>query len=97
MPVGEDRLARLARRSPGLGRVRLRAFIEAALYDLQRQESVPLLPQDPPQALDVGFVELPVTRRRPLGIHQSLALKEADLGDGDVRELLLEEGQDFPD
>ena len=97
MPVGEHRLARLARRNPSLARVRLRAFVEAALDDFQRQESIPLLPQDPAQALDVAFVELPVTRRRPLGIHQSLALQEADLGDGDVRELVLEEGQDFPD
>ena len=47
-----------------------------------------LLPQDPAQALDVGFVELAVARRRALGIEQTLALEEADLRDGDVGELV---------
>ena len=54
---------------------------------------LPLLAQDPLQALDIGVVELPVARRRALGVQQALALQEADLGDGDVGELLLQEGQ----
>ena len=53
--------------------------------------------QDPPQPLDVGLVELAVARRGPLGIDQALALEEADLGDGDVGELVLEQRQHLAD
>ena len=43
------------------------------------------------------FEELAVPRRRPLGVHQALALEEADLRDGDVGELLPEQRQDVAD
>ena len=76
-----------ARRPPALGLV----VAQPALDDLQRQEVLALLAQDPAQPLDVGLVELAVARRRALGVEQALALEEADLGDGDVGELVLEE------
>ena len=74
----------------------LSLLVETALDHLERQEGVPLLAQDPAQALDVRLVELPVARRRALRVDQALALEEADLGDGHVGELLLQERQDLP-
>ena len=56
-----------------------------------------LLAQDPAQSLDVVLVELAISRRGPLRIHQTLALQKADLGDGHVRELLAQQGQDVTD
>ncbi len=53
--------------------------------------------QDPPQPLDVVVVELPVARRRALGVEQALALEEADLRDRDVGELVLEQGEHLAD
>jgi flavin-binding protein dodecin len=73
----------------------LDAVVEASLDHFQRQKGVTLLAQYPTQAVDVRLVELPVTRRGPFGVHQPLALEEADLRDGDVGELLLKERQDF--
>jgi hypothetical protein len=70
---------------------------EAALDDPQGQEGVALLAQDPTKALDVALVELPVTRWGALGVDQALAFQEADFGDGDIRELLVEQGEHFPD
>src|SRR5207302_5488271 len=70
---------------------------QAALDDLQGQEVLPLLAQDPPQAGHVAVVELAVAGRRPLRVEEALALEEADLGDRDVGELVLEEGQDLTD
>jgi hypothetical protein len=67
---------------------------ESVLDDFQRKEVLALLSQYPPQAFHVLFVELPVTRRCPLGIDQSLALQEPDLRDGDIGELLTEQGED---
>jgi hypothetical protein len=75
---------------------RLAVFVQTALDHFQGQKGVPLLAQDPPEALDVGLVELAVTRGRPLRVDQALALEEADLRDGHVGELLLQEGKDFP-
>ena len=49
-----------------------------------------LLVQDPAQPLDVGGVELPVARRRALGVDEALALEEADLRDRDVGELVAQ-------
>jgi hypothetical protein len=49
---------------------------------------LPLLAQDPTETLHVGLEELAVARRRALGVHQALALQEADLGDRDVGKLL---------
>ena len=79
------------------GRIVELAVGEAVLDHLERQEVLALLAQDPAQALDVGLVELAVARRRALGVEQALALEEADLGDGDVGELVLEQGQDLAD
>jgi hypothetical protein len=67
---------------------------EPVLDDFQRKEVLALLSQYPPQAFHVLFVELPVTRRCPLGIDKSLALQESDLRDGDIGELLTEQGED---
>ena len=65
--------------------------------DLEGQKVLTLLAQDPAQALHVVIEELAVPRRRTLGIDQTLALEEPDLRDGDVRELLPEEGQHVAD
>ena len=75
-------------RSPSASRSRI---------TLSGQEVLPLLAQDPAQALDVGLEELAVPRRRALRVHQALALQEADFGDGDVGELLTQQRQDVPD
>ena len=72
-------------------------LLETTLDHLQGQEVLTLLAQHPAQALDVLLVELPVARRRPFGVDQTLALEEADLGDGDVGELLTQQGQDVAD
>jgi len=56
-----------------------------------------LLAQDPPQPFDVRLVELAVAGRCALGVEQTLALEEPDLRDRDVRELLLEERENFAD
>jgi hypothetical protein len=74
----------------------LAVVVQTAFDHLQGQKGVSLLAQDPAQALDVGFVELAVTRGRPLRVDQTLALEEADLRDGHVGEFLLQERQDFP-
>ena len=58
---------------------------------------LPLLAQDPAQTFDVLLVELPVARRRALGIDQTLTLEETDLGNGDVGEFLTQQGQDVAD
>ncbi len=65
-------------------------LVEALLDDLQRQEVLALLPEDPAQARDVDAVELPVAGRGALGLDQPLALQEPDLRDRDVGELVLE-------
>ena len=72
-------------------------LLQAVLDHLERQEVVALLAQDPAQPLDVGLVELAVARRRALGVEQALALEEPDLGDRDVGELVLEQGEDLAD
>jgi hypothetical protein len=66
---------------------------QPALDDLEGQEVLPLLAQDPAQPLDVVVVELAVARRRSLRVKQALALEEPDLGDGDIRELLPQQGE----
>ncbi len=73
------------------------ALFEATLDHLQREEVLALLAQHPAQPFDVVLVELAVTRRGALGVDQSLALQEADLGDGHVGELLAQQGQDVAD
>src|SRR5207302_8679952 len=70
---------------------------QSALDDLQREEVLTLLAQDPAQALDVVVVELSVARGRALGVEQALALEESDLRDRDVGELVLQQRQDLPD
>ncbi len=70
---------------------------ELAPDHLQREKVLPLLTEDPAEPLDVLVIELAVARRRPLGVEQTLALQKSNLGDGDVGELLFEEGQDFSD
>ena len=47
--------------------------------------------------VEVGGVELPVARRRALGIDEPLALEEADLRDRDVGELVAQLGQHLAD
>ena len=75
----------------------LRLFVETALYDLERQEMLPLLAQYPAKPRHVLLVELAVPRWRPLGIYETLTLEEPDLRDRDVGELLLQEGEDVTD
>ena len=58
---------------------------------------VALLLEDPPQASDVGVVELAVPGRGAFRIEQALALEETDLRDGHVRELVPEELEHFAD
>ncbi len=72
-------------------------LVEHLADDLERQEVVALLAQDPPQAVDVGVVELAVARRGPLGGDEPLALEEADLRDGHVREVRLDQRQHLAD
>ena len=71
--------------------------VERSLDHLEREELVALLAQDPAQALDVGVIELAVSGRVAVGVDQSLALEEADLGDRHIGELLGEHGQHLAD
>jgi hypothetical protein len=79
----------------GFGPVRLVA--QTVLDDLEGEEVLPLLAQDPPEALDILLVELPVSGRGPLRIDQALTLQEPDLGNGHVGELLAEQSEDITD
>jgi len=72
-------------------------LFQAALDHLERQEVLSLLAQHPAQSLDIVVVELAVARRRPLRVHQALALEEPDLRDGDIGEFLTEQRQDLTD
>src|SRR4030042_6350549 len=58
---------------------------------------VTLLAQHVAGALDVGGAKLAIAGRARAGPQQSLALQEAQLGDADVGELLLQESDHFPD
>jgi hypothetical protein len=95
----QHRLPTLRRRVDGSGRWlrRARVIFEAVLDDLEREEVLSLLLEDPPQSVDVVLVELSVARWRPFRVDQPLALEESDLRDGDVRELLAEQGEDVAD
>ncbi len=72
-------------------------LLEAALDHLEGKEVLALLAQHPAQPLDVVLVELAVPRRRPFGVDETLALEEADLGDGDVGELLAQQREHVAD
>ncbi len=65
--------------------------------DLQGQEVLTLLAEHPTESFDVMLEELAVPRGGSLGVDQTLALEEADFGDGDVGELLAEQRQDITD
>ena len=65
-------------------RLLLAHAVESLLDDLQREEVLLLLVQDPAQPGDVGVVELAVPRRRALRVDEALALEEPDLRDRDV-------------
>lgn len=71
--------------------------IQALLDHAQREEVVALLEEDPPQALKVGRVEASIARRCAFGIDEALALKEANLRDGDIGELAAELVEYLPD
>ena len=58
--------------------------------DAQRQELVPLKPEDRAQSLDVVLGEEPVPAVRPAEHEQTLILEVPDLRDRDVRELLFQ-------
>ena len=64
---------------------------------LEGQEVLTLLTQDPTEALHVGLEELAIAGRGPFGVHQTLSLQKADLGDGDVGELLAQQRQHITD
>jgi hypothetical protein len=72
-------------------------LLEATLDHLEREEVLALLAQHPAQPLDVMLVELAVTRRGPLGIDETLAFEETDLGDGDVGKFLPEQREHVSD
>ena len=98
------RRRRLAPTGSASGRTRGRAaelarrqLVEPLLDHLQRQEVLLLLVQDPAQPGDVGVVELPVARRRPLGVDEALALEEPDLRDRDVGELVAQRREHLAD
>src|SRR5262245_685692 len=63
----------------------------------ERQELVPLQPQDRPQAVDVLVAVEPVAAGRAARREEALILEVPDLGDRDVRKLLAEERADRPD
>ena len=94
---------RRCRRPRGCGRRRagrvgpFGIVVQPVLDHLERQEVLPLLAEHPAQALHIVLVELPVARRGPLGVHQSLTLQKADLRDGDVGEFLSQERQHVAD
>ena len=85
-----------ARRLVGRRRARP-VLVESLLDDLQREEVLALLVQDPAQPLDVGLVEHAVPRRRAFGSDEPLTLEETDLRDRHVRELVLEKREHFTD
>jgi hypothetical protein len=68
--------------------------LETPLDDLQGEEVLALLPEDPSQPIDVVVVEFPVARWRSFRDEETSALKEPDLRDRDVRKLLSQEGED---
>jgi hypothetical protein len=70
---------------------------EALADHTQREVLVALGAEDEPEAGDVVFGELAVAGGRAVGLDQAGALEEADLGDGDVGELGLEDPQDLAD
>ncbi len=72
-------------------------LVEAFLDDLQREEVLLLLVQDPAQTGEVGVVELAVPRRRALRVDEPLALEEPDLRDRDVGELVTQFGEHLAD
>jgi hypothetical protein len=80
-----------------VGAVEGTALAQAVLDHLEGEEVLPLLAQDPAEPIDVAVVELPVPRRRALGVDEALALEEADLRDADVGEFLPQERQDLAD
>ena len=96
MPFQHGHVANAAgwRERPGLVDL---ATLQPIADDPQRQEVFALLAQDDPQTIDVEVVELAIARRCALGVDEALALEEADLGDGDVGELLEQERQDLTD
>src|SRR5262249_7664339 len=77
------------RAGPALRRSRLP---ELLADHLERQELVPLQPQDRLQPLELLLAEEPVAAARPPRRHEPLPLEVADLRDRDVRELRLEAG-----
>jgi hypothetical protein len=89
------------RRDGGVGRHRRcpgrLSLLQAVLDHLEWEEVLTLLAEHPAQPLDVGVVELPVARGRPLGVDETLALEEPDLRDGDVGELLAKQREDVAD
>ena len=74
-----------------------RVAVETRANHLQRKVVLALLAKDESKAIDFCLAELPVTRRRALRLDQSLALKEANLGNRDVGELLKQESEHFAD
>ena len=107
LSIGRPRTRRGFRTFVGLRRSRrrgcrcstctVRVVVQPILDHLERKEVLALLAQDPAESLDVVLVELPVARRRPFRIDQTLALEEPDLRDGDVGKLLAEKGEHVSD
>jgi hypothetical protein len=70
---------------------------EALADHAEGEVLVALGAEDEPEAGDVVFGELAVAGGGAVGLDQAGALEEADLGDGDVGELGLEDPQDLAD
>ena len=73
------------------------AALEPVTDDAQGQEVLALFAEDDPEAVDVGVVELAVSRWCALGVDEPLALEETDLRDGDVGKFLQQQRQHLAD
>ncbi len=71
--------------------------VQLGLDDLERQVLVALCGQDEPQARAVVGGVFPIPRRRSLRRDEAPVLQKPDLGDGDVREIGLQQAQDRSD
>ena len=70
--------------------------VDAVFDDPQGEVIFALLAQDASQQIYVIGIELAIAGGRALGIDQTLALQESDLGDGHIRELFEQQRQNFP-
>src|SRR5215213_10699507 len=70
--------------------------LEMFANDLERQVVTTLDRKHVSQALDVGIGVAPIPRWGALWADQALRLQESDLGNGDVRKVVLQQSKDMP-